>query len=337
MHDVDNYTLGKGVVQFNRKLASVYQGYRDLGNAPALSVSIALEMLDHFSSRSGMKSKDARVVQSATPKVSFTLDEVNPSNLELMSLGLSETVVQIATEGEALELTVVQLDRTYFDADDGHRKLKPPTYLKYDTGTVLFVANEIVYGATAYGRVEAVVGTSITGILVLSNVSGTFVNNEVLSGSVAGAAAADGTQVVVAALDVLVCNGIGTVIYTKTTDYTVDMDVGSITVLDAGSIVAGTIYMCYMAEKCTYTRIGFLDDSALEGELHFISDNPIGNNYELLFWRVNLMPTGDTAFIGEGWSSLQFEGEILKDETNHADDPYGFVIEAPTVVATTTT
>ena len=156
-------------------------------------------------------------------------------------------------------------------------------------------------------------------------------------GHLVGVAAADGAQVVVAALDVLVCNGTGTVVYTKTTDYTVDMDVGSILVLDAGSIAAGTIYLCYAAEKCTYTRIGMLDDAELEGELHFISDNPVGNNYELIFWRVNLMPTGETAFIGDGWSSLAFEGEILKDETNHEDDPYGFIIEAPTVVATTTT
>lgn len=337
-HTTDDYTLGKGIVAFNRLKSAVYQGFRDLGDTPAFTVNIALEMLDHFSSRAGLAAKDKQVVKSATPGFAFTCNNINVENMELMALGLITSVVQLASDGAKTTHTVVELDRWYIDADTGKRKWKPPTYLKYDGGTGLFVAGEVVYGAGgAYAKVGAVIGNATAGILVIHHVTGTFVNNEALTGSVAGVAVADGAQVVKAAGDVLVCNGTGTTVYTLTTDYDLDLDAGRVLPISTGAIVAGTLVVGYAAEKCTYRRVSFLADSQIEGQLHFISDNAEGENYELIFWRASLKPNGDTAFIGDGWSTIQFTGEILKDETNHASDPYGFIIESPTVVATTTT
>ncbi len=48
--NTENYTLGKGVVFFDRYDfdAAEYTGERDLGNAPVFAFNIALEKLEHY-------------------------------------------------------------------------------------------------------------------------------------------------------------------------------------------------------------------------------------------------------------------------------------------------
>ena len=60
----DNYVLGKGVVYFNMKdpITGLYTGERDLGNAPAFSLNVSTEKLEHYSSRGGLKAKDKQVI-----------------------------------------------------------------------------------------------------------------------------------------------------------------------------------------------------------------------------------------------------------------------------------
>ena len=71
-----------------------------------------------------------------------------------------------------------------------------------------------------------------------------------------------------------------------------------------------------------YKKIVGLKTTTLEGELRFISDNPVGDQYDMRAWRVSLAPTGDTPLIDDAWSSFSFEAEILKDATNHPLSPY---------------
>ncbi len=99
----DNYQLGKGVVFFDRKDldTGLYTGERDLGNAPAFSFNIALEKLEHFSSRGGLKAKDKNIVSQITPGVAFTLDEVTPENLALLTL--ADIVEVIQTSGSVVD------------------------------------------------------------------------------------------------------------------------------------------------------------------------------------------------------------------------------------------
>ena len=66
------------------------------------------------------------------------------------------------------------------------------------------------------------------------------------------------------------------------------------------------------------------------GKLRFVSDNPAGLQQELVVWSVSLTPSGDTAMIGDDWSTLGFVGEILKDEANHPLSPYANIIMAQT-------
>lgn len=95
----DNYSLGKGVVFFNEKdmATGLYKGERDLGNAPAFAFNIALEKLEHFSSRGGLKAKDKEIISQITPGLTFTLDEINAENLAMLSLAEVTTVTQTAS------------------------------------------------------------------------------------------------------------------------------------------------------------------------------------------------------------------------------------------------
>jgi hypothetical protein len=80
--------------------------------------------------------------------------------------------------------------------------------------------------------------------------------------------------------------------------------------------------IAYTSAAVTYTKIKAFAQTQVEGFMRFVSDNPAGGQQELQIWRVSLAPTGDTAMIGDDWSTLGFTGEVLKDEIGHPDSPY---------------
>lgn len=79
-----NYFIGKGVLSFKRDGESVF---RDLGNAPTVEFTPELTTLDHFSSRSGVRSKDRSVVTEKSGTVRIILEEWTLENLALALLG----------------------------------------------------------------------------------------------------------------------------------------------------------------------------------------------------------------------------------------------------------
>ncbi len=82
-----NYYLGKGILKFNRLDADgLPEGLRDLGNAPNFTITPVLETLDHFSSRTGIKTKDLSVDTMVGATVKFTLEEYDKDNLALALL-----------------------------------------------------------------------------------------------------------------------------------------------------------------------------------------------------------------------------------------------------------
>jgi hypothetical protein len=80
--------LGKGILKFDRfDSVGLPTGLRDLGNAPAFTIVPAIETLDHFSARRGVKRKDATVVLSVGGTAKFTLEEYDMENLALAMFG----------------------------------------------------------------------------------------------------------------------------------------------------------------------------------------------------------------------------------------------------------
>ena len=78
-----NYSVLKGIVKFTPTGGSE----RDLGNAPEIELTPAVEKLDHFSSRAGVRSKDRSVVTEKTVTLRIVLDELTAENLRMMLLG----------------------------------------------------------------------------------------------------------------------------------------------------------------------------------------------------------------------------------------------------------
>ena len=95
---VDNYQVGKGIVSF---MQDGDTEYRDLGNVSALSITADIETLDHFSSRSGVKSKDRSIILSKGATLNMTMDEVTARNVALMTAG---TIDEEAVGGAEVEL-----------------------------------------------------------------------------------------------------------------------------------------------------------------------------------------------------------------------------------------
>lgn len=130
----------------------------------------------------------------------------------------------------------------------------------------------------------------------------------------------------------IVVNTSGDVLLVEGTDWEVnttldDLKIGRIRIMDTYTGVAGdAVKVSYAAVETTYTKLKAISQTTIEGFMRFVSDNPIGTQQELQIWSVSLTPSGDTAMIGDDWSTLSFTGEILKDEENHASSPYFEII-----------
>lgn len=88
-----NYTIGKANVYFTPEGGT----RRHLGNIPTASFQIEVEKLEHFSSMTGIKTKDFIAVTSKSGTLTLTLEEMNTENLALALMG---GAITDSTEGD---------------------------------------------------------------------------------------------------------------------------------------------------------------------------------------------------------------------------------------------
>lgn len=83
----ENYSLGKGVLEIGEWSGATPPqypaGYIDVGNCPEFTVEVTESVLDHFSSRSGIKMKDKTITLETGYTVKFKLDEMSVKNLQM--------------------------------------------------------------------------------------------------------------------------------------------------------------------------------------------------------------------------------------------------------------
>jgi hypothetical protein len=79
-----NYYIGKGIVSFRKSGDS---DYRDFGNATVFEFAPNITTLSHYSSRTGVKTKDRQVVTEKSATINLTLEEWTIENLQLALLG----------------------------------------------------------------------------------------------------------------------------------------------------------------------------------------------------------------------------------------------------------
>jgi hypothetical protein len=325
--NVENYTLGKGVPFFSRLISpGVFDAERDLGNAPTFSINVDIENLEHFSSRSGINRKDLEVVSQISPNVSFTLDEINADNLELIFLGTSVEETQALADPFLVTLTAVIEDPAEGERfyDLLHRKVGV-NVLNFTAASGPFTAGETITGttstATAVMIEEHIVGSAMH---INTIVGGPFDPSETITG---GSSAATATTVGAEVFDtseMVVLEAATRLV--KGDDYIIDSNTGRIRILSPTVNMVGpfpsTITVEGSALANVVTVIRGYTDTQIEGFLRFVSDNEVGTNLEAKMWRVKLAPDGEVALIGDDFSTLTFTGEMLDDAINHPDAPF---------------
>lgn len=79
-----NLYVGKGICSFKK---SGNDEFRDLGEVPECELTLNIETLEHFTSRSGIRSKDLIVVLERSGTIRFVMQEWTPENLALFFMG----------------------------------------------------------------------------------------------------------------------------------------------------------------------------------------------------------------------------------------------------------
>lgn len=241
-----NYFVGKGKLYFDRWTStSATTGERDLGNAPSVVITPNVEQLEHFSSRTGIRSKDFEVDVQESATVKFTLDEISIDNLALALYGDG---VEVQSQGD--------------------------------------------------GNVGAESVTLYTDRWVKLQNRNISVSSVGISG------------------------------YVEDTDFEVDHAIGRIKAINGGSIADGeTVSVSYTFGAMTWNYVSLFGRKPVEGLMRLVGTNDVGKKYEIQMWRVKIKSTSDLNFIGDDWGSIEFEGEILNDATNHPDFPFLQVLE----------
>lgn len=117
--DSKTYAIGRGILY--AASINVVTGlpgpYRDLGNSPNFSITIAAESLTHTSSREGLATIDAEVTLSQNASLGFTLEETNDENLAYFFSGEVASHTNVAVAGFSVHTMVadgqLQLGRHY--------------------------------------------------------------------------------------------------------------------------------------------------------------------------------------------------------------------------------
>lgn len=119
----------------------------------------------------------------------------------------------------------------------------------------------------------------------------------------------------------------GGVTYVLNTDYQVDTSAGRIYIVPSGNIgETEALEVDYYYGSVSYPTINPMSASSIEGLIRFIGDCTHGCNYEVIYWKVKIKPTGDFKFIGEDWTTITLEAEVLDDSANHPTHPKGMIV-----------
>jgi hypothetical protein len=113
----ENLTIGKGQVQLAKHASlnptALTNGFRDIGNAPGLSLNIATEKLEHFSSRGGIRQKDDSTTVQVTRTGTLQFDDMDPENLAMLFLGQALSVAASSASNKTETFTAITLGYGY--------------------------------------------------------------------------------------------------------------------------------------------------------------------------------------------------------------------------------
>lgn len=156
MAEKKNYTIGKGklLIKLSGEL-----GYRELGNVSEFKVNSEAEVLEHFNSEGGLKTKDADIPIGNKASFSFVADELKIENLQLFFMSITPVEV-VQALGTASEQVVTAVHDRFIPM--GKNKVSS-VVVKDSAGTTTYVLNtdyklnteEGLFMALSTGAIEA--------------------------------------------------------------------------------------------------------------------------------------------------------------------------------------
>ena len=295
-----NYLYGKGELFF-RAVGS--EGYDHLGNAPAFTISLTEEKLEHFSSMSGTKTKDLQLVTQKGATVAFTLEEFTTGNI-LRAFKGAAVAKQMQAAATVSGQSVSANKGLYTFV--GKEKLG---FTRLEHGTVAggtFAPGSSVVGSTSSGGLECV------------NVRGTFVPGEEIAASAIKAT----LQGIARVADVVLTDKASapTVRYRQGVDYDLNARTGLLRVRESCS--ADTVFLTADCESSDEQLVDALTASDVTGELLFVGQPDQGPGLVVQCWKVTLSLSGEVGLISEELASIPMTGEVLADDLNHPESPF---------------
>lgn len=97
--DTGNLYVGKGIVSF---MKSGNDDFRDLGEVPEVELTLNIETLDYFSSRSGIRSKSHSIILEQGGEIRLRMDEWTPENLSMALMG--GEIDEAGTDGPVFDI-----------------------------------------------------------------------------------------------------------------------------------------------------------------------------------------------------------------------------------------
>ena len=287
-----NYLYGKGELFF-RAVGS--EGYDHLGNAPAFTISLTEEKLEHFSSMSGTKTKDLQLVTQKGAAVAFTLEEFTTGNI-LRAFKGAAVAKQMQAAATVSGQSVSANKGLYTFV--GKEKLG---FTRLEHGTVAggtFAPGSSVVGSTS--SATATVAYVTDGVLECVNVRGTFVPGEEIAASAIKAT----LQGIARVADVVLTDKASapTVRYRQGVDY--------------------TVFLTADCESSDEQLVDALTASDVTGELLFVGQPDQGPGLVVQCWKVTLSLSGEVGLISEELASIPMTGEVLADDLNHPESPF---------------
>lgn len=286
-----DYTIGKGKLLFK---AVNTNGYLDLGNCPDFKVSVKTEKKEHYSSRTGLQTKDMEVITKITATGSFTLDEPNVDNLNLFIMGDGATDTT-QTSGTASASSVTAYLNKWVEVG------------KMNISSVVVKAATPTAWAqtTAYLQGAFVAKVSANAYRYECTTAGTSSSSEPTWPTTVGGTVVDGTVT-------WTCRKLT---YDLTTDYLLDTSAGLIKAVEGGAIAdAQALKLDYSYATTTTSQSNSATETTVLGHIFFVGDPPIGKIIDVKGYG-SLQPNGTFDLISDDWLKFAFDVEFL----THAD------------------
>lgn len=317
----NSYKFGRGRLLFNlRNDAGVYEGFRPFGNCPEFNVAIESEQFEHFSSESGLETKDLTFTRSINRTATVTTDNMSNENLQLF-LAAATSVISQAGGGVTDEVIgPVTSERIYqlgtSVAKGGVRNVSAVTASFKEGDDAPTRVNSTVYAVGAFYEPAAA-----NSHFYVCTVAGTSAGSPPTF-TTDGTTFTDGTATF---RDV----GLIAIANTANADYLIDTTLGLLSVVSTGAIATAlsrlpsgsTLSLNVDYTKATITRdqIATSGSVSLRGQLKFLADNPYGDQQDVFMPDVTLAPNGDLPFItDQDVASCQFEVGINELDSNTA-------------------